>query len=231
MIQGRLVPLAACAVLASPAYCQDGAPAPFASMRAKEVFEQFLNTLGKAKSIQVTYDAQRLGNASERYEVTLARPNLAHIKGRAIEIILDGSQIAVLNKIRKTYYTLPENPENIRNVFTPFEVAAWRYFLQPASYKAAYQIRSAGTKIRKGMAMQVIEIQGDQDSLQTATLYTDPQDNLLRQAEFVRQEPKSRTITLVDIRDLKLDVETKPEDFTFTVPDGYTFVAPQKKKG
>lgn len=226
MFQRSLVPVVVSLLAATSAYSQDGAPAPYGSMRAKEVFEQFRNVLTKAKSIKVTYDAQRLGSASETVEVLLARPNIGYLKSRETEIYFDGKQITVYSPRRHTYYKVPQNPYYVKQAFAPYEFSVWRLFFQPTAFDKVYQIRSSGFHVRKGMSMQVIEIQGDLDSLNTATLYTDPQDNQLRQAEFVRQEPKRKATTLIDVKDFKTDVDTKTDDFTFVVPEGVTYKKP-----
>lgn len=228
MFQRSFVPFAATALLLSSAFAQQGPPPPYGSLRAKDVFEQFRNVLTKAKSIKVQYDAQELGLASQSIEVELVRPKMGYVKSSHREIYLNGDTITVYNVAAKTYYTMPENEYTISRAFDPVEISIWRLFFQPEAYQKSFQIRSEGFKVRKGMAMQVIAIQRDLDSLQTVTLYTDPQDSQLRQAELVRQEPRRRTTTLIDIREFKTDVDSKSEDFEFQVPDGVTFKRPAR---
>lgn len=226
MFQRRLVPFAASLLAAVTVFAQDGAPAPYGSMRAMEVFGQFRDVFAKSKSFKVTYQAQVLGAASQNIEVEMARPNVGYIKSPSVEIYLNGKEITVYRPRAHTYYKLPQSKTNLEKAFSASEYNVWRIFLDPKAYDNVYQIRAAGSLVRRGMSMQVIEIQGDVDSLMTATLYTDPQDNQLRQAQFVREEPKRKTVTLIDVKDFKTDVEVNPSDFEFQVPTGVTYKKP-----
>ena len=226
MFQARIVPLVVSLAVASSAFCQEGAPAPFASLRAKDLFDKFTGVLSSAKSIKVQFDAQTLGQASESYELLFARPNVGYVKSGSIEVYMDGKTITVYNPKKNTYYQVPETAANFPVAFGHSEYGIWRLFFQPKALSKVFQIRSNGSKSRKGMTMQVIEIQSDSENRSSLTLYTDPQDSQLRQAEFTRQDLKKKAIILIDVRDFKTNVDTNPDDFSFEPPAGAMFKKP-----
>lgn len=178
--------------------------------------ESVAKAMADAKSLRAEYVVTELGGLSAEYRVTLAKPNLATIDSPDKLVVADGKTVTTYDKKEKTYFRRAQTPADLTALLAGDETRVWSPFF---GQKLGVSGRNLGTKNRKGMTLEVLEVSLDAQGKKVATLYLLPADKLPRQAEILLKDP-ARPVTLVlSAKSLDLD-QVDASAFAFQAPAG-----------
>lgn len=191
----------------------------YAQTGAKSVIERHLQALAAAQSLRVEYTVQPIGGAPSKFSAILAKPNLLRLETDATLVVSDGKELVTYDKKEKTYVRQPLTEALLASALEPAEWALWAPFFQPKALDRATPVRALGQRVRRGVAMQTVEIDWP-GKLGRATLYADARDGVVRQAEWMRQEQSGTRAVVLDAKSLTLGGAVAVDAFAFKAPEG-----------
>ncbi|MEJ5169518.1 MAG: thioredoxin family protein [Fimbriimonadales bacterium] len=191
----------------------------FTQSTAKAVLERHAQALAEAQSLRVEYTVQSVGGAPAKYSVALAKPNLLRLESDAALVVSNGKEIVTYDKKEKTYVTQPLTDALLASALEPAEWAVWAPFFAPRAMEGAKAVRLLGQRVRKGTPLVAAEIDWP-GKMGRATLYADPRDGIVRQAEWTRTEPSGSKTVVMDARSLIVGGTVAADAFAFRAPEG-----------
>ncbi len=179
-----------------------------------------VKTLGDAKSLSAAFTYQKIGGTPVSYKLDLAKPNMARIDKPNELVIADGKSIIVLDKKANTYSRSAQTDAELARLLGDDEFQLFSTFFSPTAMGKMAKVQDAGTKNRKGVAMNVVEAQYDAAGMKKATFYVDPASNLARQVEFVFDDGPQPVRMLVDTKQFTVSASADASLFAFKAPEG-----------
>jgi outer membrane lipoprotein-sorting protein len=176
--------------------------------------------LADAQGLSATFTYQWIGGSPATYKIDLAKPGMAKIDRGNELIVADGTSITILDRKANTYYKVPQTSNDLAKYFAEDELALFAPFFNAKAFDKFAKVTSAGTKNRKGVAMNVVEAQVDAKGLKKATYYIDPATSLARQVEYMLSDGPEPVRVLVDTKEFVLSTETNADRFAFKAPEG-----------
>lgn len=186
----------------------------------RALLDSFNKAIYDAKSLSVTFSSQTITGARGDYAIDLVKPNKARVETPHVILIADGTNITTFSKDRQTYCKQAQTDSGLKQMFQSDQLSLWKPFFDSNGIQGALAAMATGTKMRKNMVFNVLELQMNMDATKTLTLYMDPQDNLPRQAEFESAVLGSGETLVVDTKKFAVGAEIKPSTFEFAAPDG-----------
>lgn len=179
----------------------------------------FVKSMNEASSISASMSFQRIGGTAQNFNVDLAKPNLVRLDKPNQLIVADGTSIVTFDKKAKTYFKTPQNEAELRKLLSEDEFSVFLPFFAPNAFDNLQKVTAAGTKNRKGIAMNVVEAQADPKGNKKIVFYIDPSNNLARQVELTYSDGPQVIRALVDVKDIKIG-GMENSLFAFNAPAG-----------
>jgi len=179
-----------------------------------------VKALAEAKALTASLTYQQIGGSPSVFKVEVAKPNLARIDRGDDLIVADGKTVTVFDKKANTYFKSAQTSDALGKYFTEDELSLLAPFFNPAAFDKLGKQTAAGTKNRKGIAMNVVEINLDPNGRKKATYFIDPGTGLIRQIEYAYNDTGTVVRMLVDTKELTLKNEIDQSLFAFKAPDG-----------
>lgn len=188
----------------------------FAQTSGSALLNSFTKALQDAEGLNVTYSVTKLGGASESFTVNLAKPNLARIDSSSQTIVADGTHITFFDKKSNQYFKRKQTDAELRALFAADEFRLWTPFFIESAFKGV-NAKGMPDKARKGTTFKVVALSAPDSDAVTWTLYVDPSDNVVRQAEIVAKTGKDEGTRVIDCKSLEL---SRADVFAFKAPSG-----------
>lgn len=179
----------------------------------------FVKAMNEASSVSATMSFQRIGSTSTSYNVDLAKPSMVRIDKPNELIVADGKTIVTYDKKAKTFFKMPQSDGELRKILGEDEFSVFLPFFAPDAFDNLMKVTPAGTKNRKGMALNVVEAQADVKGNKKLAFYIDPSNNMARQVELTYSDGPQVIRALVDVKDIKVG-STDSGVFAFNAPAG-----------
>lgn len=194
------------------------AVASASAQNGKAMLGDFAKKFYDAKSLTVSYTAQRIGGLPREYTVVLSKPDKARIDTPTGFSVADGALISVYNSLNKTYSQMRETPNGLANLFQANEVHLWKVFFDRATFARVPQASITGNVKRKGLELTRVETTLDMSGDHFENFFFDAND-VPRQAEYIL---KARSITtLLDTESVELGNDMLDSShFVFVPPAG-----------
>lgn len=196
------------------------ASAQMSDRHSLEAFAAFNKALLSATTLDVTFSSQTVEGAPSRYSVQLAKPNLAKIVTPEGMSVADGSSITIYDSSKNIYFVQPQTDENLRDLLRGNELRLWRPFFDESGFGGVSGVRQLGMRLRKNMSLSVLQLSLDPAGDRTLSLAVDPQDNILRQAEYDVRGGGPEDDILIDTKSLAINQPLGPDTFKFVEPEG-----------
>ncbi len=180
----------------------------------------FTKALTDAQALSATFTYQRIGGVAQNFKIDVAKPNKLRLDKPNELIVADGTTIVTFDKKANTYSKAAQTPAAIKAIVAEDEFSLFAPFFNADAYDSLSKVTAAGTKNRKGTALNVVEAQVDKNGLKTATFYIDPASNLARQLEYGFTDNGQVTRTLIDTKEIKVSASADSSLFAFKAPDG-----------
>jgi outer membrane lipoprotein-sorting protein len=210
-IMRRFLPIGALAALAVLVLAQ---------VRGSDLLANFAKAQNGAKSLSATYTVQRVGGTSATYQVDLAKPNKARIDSPTQLVVADGTNITTYDKADKSYFTKPQTDGDLKGLFKGDDTHLFGAFFDADFYAKVPASKAAGTKARKGVTYNVVQINMDTLNKKTISLYLDPSDKMAKVGEFVLADGGVTDTVIVATKELLLDGKQADTLFAFKAPEG-----------
>lgn len=175
----------------------------------------FAKTLRDAEGLNVSYTVTKLGGSSEAYTVNLAKPNMARIESASQTIIADGTKVTFYDKKSNSFYSRTQTPAELRSLLSPEVYNLWSSFFVDGAF-AKMNVKAQPDKNRKGTMFKVVTLTPPDSDSTSWTLYINPSDNIVRQAEIVTKG-KNEGTQILDCKSVELG---KADVFAFKAPAG-----------
>ncbi len=179
----------------------------------------YVKAMNEASSVSATMSFQRIGGTATNYSIDLAKPSMVRIDKPNQLIVADGKAIVTYDKKAKTYFKTPHNEAELRKILSEDEFSVFLPFFATNAFDNLMKVTPAGTKNRKGMAMNVVEAQADAKGNKKVAFYIDPASNMARQVELTYSDGPEVIRALVDVKDIKVG-GTDSGLFAFNAPAG-----------
>ncbi len=176
--------------------------------------------LAEAKALSASLTYMQIGGSPTAFKIELAKPNMARIDRGSELVVADGKTITIFDKKANTFFKSAQTGDALAKYFTEDELNLFAPFFNPSAFDKLGKENNAGTKNRKGVAMNVIEVTLDPAGRKKATYFVDPTSGLIRQIEYAYSDTGTIVRMLVDTKDLTLKNETDDALFAFKAPDG-----------
>ncbi|MBL8087974.1 MAG: thioredoxin family protein [Chthonomonas sp.] len=176
----------------------------------------FMKKMSSAEGLKTSYTVTGLDGVAANYTITLGRPGSARIDGPQKLIVADGTNITVLVKSLKKYYTKPQTKAELAKQFADPAVMLWSGFFDAgmASKLTTSRLPDAN---RNGVKLQAVKVVVDSSKGSTITAFFDPKSGDLKQAVLEKGAGKSAQV--LDITTLALG-PSDPATFAFKAPVG-----------
>ncbi|MCW5943992.1 MAG: hypothetical protein KIS66_17310 [Fimbriimonadaceae bacterium] len=178
--------------------------------------ETVSKAMADAKSLRVEYVVTELGGLSAEYRVTLAKPNLATIDSPDKLVVADGKTVTTFDKKERTFFRRAQTDADLTTLLAGDETRVWSPFF---GQKLGMTGRNLGTKNRRGMVLDVLEVPLDAQGKKIATLYVLASDRLPRQAEIAVKDPAKPLTYVLNTKSLDLN-QVDASAFAFRAPEG-----------
>lgn len=188
--------------------------------RGVDLLGSFAKALNSAQSLSVNYTVMPVGGAPETVVLELGKPNLAKIDLANESIVADGKTITTYDKKAKTYFKQPQTSDALAQVFARHDLNLWAAFFDANAFKNVSRVTAQGTKNRKGMALEVVDVVVDPAGAKQVTMYLNQQDKVARQAEIVLKGHGDQETLIVDTKSLNLGGAPDAKNFEFKAPEG-----------
>lgn len=173
--------------------------------------------LFKAESLQSTYTVTRIGGTSQEYTVALAKPNKVRLESSDSLTIADGTTITIYDKRGKTYFKRAQSDAELKGLLTSEATQLWSAFFNDKQFDNGYAAKALPDKVRKGTKFKVLEVSAKDSADAKWTLYVDPSDTIVKQAELALSGKRSETM-IYDVK--SVSATAGAELFAFKAPDG-----------
>lgn len=180
------------------------------------VLGNYVKTLNAADGLSVNYTVTKIGGSPETYTVNLAKPNLARLESSSQIVVADGKAMTFYDKKSNSYMKRDQTPAELKALLGDDVYRLWMAFFNPDPYKSM-TVKGLPDKNRKGTMFKVVSVSAPDSSDVTWTLYINPQDNIVRQAEIVIANGADAGTRLIDCKAIELK---RNDVFTFTPPAG-----------
>ncbi|MBV6459257.1 MAG: hypothetical protein HONBIEJF_02402 [Fimbriimonadaceae bacterium] len=173
--------------------------------------------LFKAESLQSTYTVTRLGGTSQEYTVALSKPNKLRLESSDSLTVADGTTITIYDKKGKTYFKRAQSDAELKGLLASEATQLWSAFFAEKQFDNGYNAKAMPDKVRKGTKFKVLEVTAKDSADAKWTLYVDPADSLVKQAELSVAGKESDTM----VYDVKSIAAAAGADlFAFKAPEG-----------
>lgn len=180
------------------------------------VLGSFTKALNSADGLSVTYTLTKVGGSPESYTVNLGKPNLARIESSSQVIVADGTTMTFFDKKSNSFFKRAQTPAELKAILSEDAYKVWAAFFNADAYKGAVA-KGLPDKARKGTTFKVVSVGAPDSADITWTLYVDPKDSIVRQAEIVTAGGADAGTRILDCKALELK---KADVFSFTAPAG-----------
>ncbi|MBI1756562.1 MAG: hypothetical protein HYR64_05590 [Fimbriimonas ginsengisoli] len=186
--------------------------------RGPKMVADYVAAMQRATSLSATVSMQQIGGAPSTYSFQFAKPNKARIETPKQLMIADGTTLTILNKTNATYFRAPETQDGLGNILSGLEYMVWRPFFFPNALGRTLVTRPTGMVTRRGMTLDGVEVLYDPGEHYAVTLFLDPADNIVRQAEFVHSSLSTSESFIVDAKTLAINEAIPSSQFQFEPP-------------
>ncbi len=190
----------------------------YAQVSGTSMLANFSKALNSAKSVSATVKAQVVNGTSSTIKVDLAKPNMARIETSTQLIVADGKTITTLDKSDNTYFKKDETDKDLKELFKSDELQMLAPFFDASAY-ANLTSKTAGTKNRKGVAYNVVDVNMDGKGKRMISFYLDPKDGVAHVAEVNLKMTDNTTTTIISADDLAINGTQGADLFAFKAPE------------
>jgi len=187
-----------------------------------------VKALADAQALSASMTYQTVGGSQGSFKIDLAKPGMSRIERGNELIVADGKTITVYDKYSNSYSKKPQTDADLNLYFNEDEMNLLAPFFDAKAFDKFAKVTDAGTKNRKGMTMNVVEVQVDKKGLKTATYYVDPSTKLVRQIQFTMTDGPAPVQVLVDAKELTISKEVDADLFAFKAPAGSHELTPEE---
>ncbi len=188
-----------------------------AQSSGSSLLDNFNKALNGAKTLSATYKVTPIGGVARDVKVDLAKPNMARIDTPTELVVADGKTITTYDKAEKTYFKKPQTESELMGLFASIDTDLWKGFFDDSAMKNL-PAKDAGTKKRKGVNYNVVEVNYNQHK--SCTLYLDPSNGVARQAEVTLTQGSDKLMTSIVTDNLTLGGDSNSDMFAFKAPEG-----------
>lgn len=189
------------------------------AQRPADALGRYVSALHAAEGLEVTYTYQPLSRPAERFRVVLSKPNLARLDLPDRLIVADGTTITFYNKKDSVFFTRPQTERELLALFNERGLQVWRPFFDSTAFARNHGVRALPSVTRRGTTFQAIRVSLDERGRDDLTLFLDPRDGIVRQADRVTQEGATRMNTILNTLTFSL-AKPRQDLFAFAAPEG-----------
>jgi len=179
----------------------------------------FAKALNSSKSVSATYTVQKPIGASATYKIEFAKPNMARIDSPTQIVVADGKTITTFDKGENSYYKKPQTAEDFKALFNSDDTGLYAAFFDADVFGKVASVKSAGSKNRKGVSYNVIDVTVDKNGKKTVSYYLDPSDKIARVADITTVDGSNKDNTIIMTKEFALG-QDNGKQFAFVAPDG-----------
>lgn len=194
-----MVTLAAALILAAP--------------QAGGVLPAHIKALSSAEQLSATYKVTKVGGASEKFSVQLARPNKARIESPTQILIADGNSVTVFMKSDKTYFKKAQTEDVLKGLFADRSLRLWLPFFDAQALKDA--------SVKEGQDKRGMKTASGSYGGAAVTFFADKADGLIRQVQFDEKKLNQTETSILNTEAIAL---------TGVADSLYSFVPPSGSK-
>lgn len=190
----------------------------YAQVSGSSLVAGFSKALNASKSVSATINSQVVNGTVTNYKIDLAKPNMARIDGPNTLVVADGKNITTYDKKDNTYFKKPETDADLKALLDNDDFSMLAPFFDADAY-AKLSSKAAGTKNRKGVSYNVVDVNMDGKGKRTISFYIDPKDSITRLAEVnLSMSDKDKSTIIVSAKDMVLDGSMSNDTFAFAPP-------------
>lgn len=176
-----------------------------AQVRGADLLTGMAQALNRAQSLRASYSITPIGGASTDYTVELSKPNLARVDTPRRLVIATGREIVTYDKSDNAFIRRPELEGDVARILAPTATEIFTPFVNPDYFKQVVNPRSTGQVTRRGLVLQGVQYSTGSFPLKQWTMYVSPEDQLLRQAQFVLKTDTGAVTSIYDLRTVSTD--------------------------
>ena len=200
------------------------------AQEAEAIIQKARQVSAAAQTMEAEVALNRLDSSTMEYKVQMMKPGFAHYRlreqnGVAWQVISDGKSVYVVDESNKEYRKLPYATTG-REMLVPSasEVCGPLHaFFAPEQIGALGTPRSAGTKQVNGQTYQTVEFSTNNEQFRWT--YYFGASGLLEGIEFIRIRDGRTETQSMWLKNVKVDVAMKREQFAFTPPADFKEMA------
>jgi len=181
--------------------------------------DSYAKALNSSKSISATYTVQKPNMAAATYKIDFAKPNMARIDTPNQIVVADGKTITTYDKAENSFYKKPQTADDFKALFNSDDTGLYAAFFDSNYFSKVASVKPAGTKNRKGVTYNVIDVSMDKSGKKVVSFYLDPSDKIARVADINTVDGANKDNTIIMTKEFAMDGDNS-KAMAFSAPDG-----------
>lgn len=186
------------------------------ALMSAPAFDNFKSALGKAEGVKAEVSINNAAG-SQKYNITLAKPNLARIETANELIVADGKEITTYVKAKNYYYTTPQTPQSLAEAMGGIEYQMWAPFFNEKAFASMTSKKTGDRKI-KGEAHSIVTV-ADPKGDTTMEFYLSDESKMPNRLSITSKTLKGEDKMLLATDKIELAAQAA-DTFAFSAPAG-----------